>query len=43
MKHHRVALLVLLILAGILIAAAGAYVPARSAARVAIAEVLRNE
>ena len=36
-------LLALLVLAGILIAAAGAYVPARSAARTTIAEVLHNE
>jgi putative ABC transport system permease protein len=36
-------LLALFVLAGILIAAAGAYVPARTAARATIAAVLRNE
>ncbi|MFK4086640.1 FtsX-like permease family protein [Kribbella sp. NPDC020789] len=36
-------LLALLVLTGVLIAAAGAYVPARSAARTTIAQVLHNE
>ncbi len=36
-------LLALLVLAGVVIAAAGAYVPARSAARTTIAQVLHNE
>ena len=40
---YPLALLALLILAGILISAAGAYIPARSAARTTIAEVLHNE
>jgi putative ABC transport system permease protein len=35
--------LVLLALAGVAIAAIGAFVPARSAARVTIAQVLHNE
>ncbi|MFF0338739.1 FtsX-like permease family protein [Kribbella sp. NPDC004875] len=38
-----VSLLALLVLAGMLIAAAGAYFPARAAARTTIAEVLHNE
>jgi len=36
-------LLVLLVLAGVVIAALGALLPARSAARATIAEVLHNE
>jgi len=40
---YPLSLLALLVLAGILIAAAGAYLPARSAAHTTIAEVLHNE
>ena len=40
---YPLSLLALLILAGILISAAGAYIPARSAAHTTIAEVLHNE
>jgi putative ABC transport system permease protein len=40
---YPVYLLAILILAGILISATGAYIPARSAAHTTIAEVLHNE
>ena len=40
---YPVGLLALLVLAGIVISAAGAYFPARTAARTTIAEVLHNE
>lgn len=40
---YPVSLLALLVLAGIVIAAAGAYFPARTAARTTIAQVLHNE
>lgn len=40
---YPVGLLALLVLAGIVIAAAGAYFPARTAARTTIAQVLHNE
>jgi putative ABC transport system permease protein len=40
---YPLSLLALLVLAGILMAAAGAYLPARSAAHTTIAEVLHNE
>ncbi|MEV6893078.1 FtsX-like permease family protein [Kribbella sp. NPDC051137] len=40
---YPVGLLVLLVLAGVVIAAAGAYFPARTAARTTIAQVLHNE
>jgi putative ABC transport system permease protein len=43
LKVYPAGLLALLILAGIAIAAAGAYFPARTAARTTIAEVLHNE
>jgi putative ABC transport system permease protein len=40
---YHPALLVLLVLAGVVIAAIGAWLPARAAARLTIAQVLRNE
>jgi putative ABC transport system permease protein len=43
LRVYHVPLLALLVLAGIAIAALGAYFPARSAARTTIAEVLHNE
>ena len=43
LEVYPAGLLALLVVAGIVIAAAGAYFPARTAARATIAEVLHNE